>query len=120
VEGRSLAAYELDTVKSDLGRVVEVVNDDDIIAGIEESQRREGANVARTTIPITMLVKTIVPLSAIAIFKTSERSRQIIQCSTDIVLQELSDLPGDEDSPYRHCGQMRIIFGARIQLLVIV
>jgi hypothetical protein len=49
VEGRSLAADELDAVYDFLGRVVEVVDDDDLVVGFEEGESREGANVAGTT-----------------------------------------------------------------------
>jgi hypothetical protein len=46
VEGGALAADELDAVDGDLGGVVEVVNNDDIVVVLEERERRERANVA--------------------------------------------------------------------------
>jgi hypothetical protein len=48
VELGAAAADELDAVQSDLGRVVEVVDDDDVVAVLKENQRRERANVARS------------------------------------------------------------------------
>jgi hypothetical protein len=41
VEYRAFAADELDAIESDLGRVVETVNDDNVITGFEEGKRRE-------------------------------------------------------------------------------
>jgi hypothetical protein len=49
VELRSLAADELDAVEGDFGRVVEVVYNHDIVAVLQEGQRRERANVACAT-----------------------------------------------------------------------
>lgn len=49
VEDRSLSRDELDAVESNLGRVVEVIYDDDLIAMFEESERSEGPDVSRTT-----------------------------------------------------------------------
>jgi hypothetical protein len=43
------AAEELDAVERDLGRVVEAVDDDNVVAVLEESQGGEGADVARAT-----------------------------------------------------------------------
>ena len=51
VEGRSLAADELDAVYDFFGGVVEVVDDDDLVVGFEEGESRERANVAGTTEP---------------------------------------------------------------------
>ena len=48
VEDRAAAADQLDAVEGDLGRVVEAVDDDDIVAVLEEGEGREGPNVART------------------------------------------------------------------------
>lgn len=44
-----LAADELNAVDDLLRRVVEVIDDDDLIASLEESERCERANVAGTT-----------------------------------------------------------------------
>ena len=44
-----LAADQLDAVDDLFGRVVQVVRDDDLVAGLEEGQGREGANVAGAT-----------------------------------------------------------------------
>lgn len=55
MKGRALAANQLDTIESDFGRVVEVVDDDNVIASFKKGQRCERADVAGATIPITML-----------------------------------------------------------------
>lgn len=44
-----LAADQLDAVDNLFGRVVQVVSDDDLVAGLEKGEGREGANVAGTT-----------------------------------------------------------------------
>ena len=44
-----LAADELDAVEDLLGGVVEVVDDDDLVVGLEESERGERADVAGAT-----------------------------------------------------------------------
>lgn len=49
VELGPLAANELDTVEGDLGGVVEVIDNYDLVAILEEGKRGEGANVAGTT-----------------------------------------------------------------------
>jgi hypothetical protein len=49
VEGRPLAADELDAIDDLLGRVVEIVDDDDFVVCLEEGKRCEGANVASAT-----------------------------------------------------------------------
>jgi hypothetical protein len=49
VEGGSLAADELDAVDDFLRRVVEVVNDDDLVVCLKKCESCKGANVARTT-----------------------------------------------------------------------
>lgn len=49
VEFRTTAAKDLDAVKGDLGRVVEAVDDDHIVAVLEQSEGGEGADVARAT-----------------------------------------------------------------------
>lgn len=43
------AGQQLDPVNRNLGRVVEAVDNDDIVAGVEQGQSREGADVARAT-----------------------------------------------------------------------
>ena len=43
------ACQQLDPVNRHLGRVVEAVDNDDIVAGVEQGQSREGADVARAT-----------------------------------------------------------------------
>ena len=45
----SLAANQLDAVEDLLGGVVEVVDDDDLVVGLEESERGERADVAGAT-----------------------------------------------------------------------
>ena len=50
VKGRSLAADELDSVDDFGGRVVEVVDNNDLVVCFEEGEGREGANVAGTTV----------------------------------------------------------------------
>lgn len=49
VELGPLAANELDSVKGDLGGVVEVIDNYDLVAILEEGKRGEGADVAGTT-----------------------------------------------------------------------
>lgn len=49
-EFRTLARDELDAVKDDRRRIVEIVSDHDLVPGIKEGERREGANVARATV----------------------------------------------------------------------
>ncbi|GKT45248.1 uncharacterized protein ColSpa_05429 [Colletotrichum spaethianum] len=49
VEVGALAAQELDAVDGDLGRVVEAVDNDHIVAVLEQGEGGEGANVAGTT-----------------------------------------------------------------------
>lgn len=43
------AGQQLDPVNRNLGRVVEAVDNDDIVAGVEQGQSREGADVASAT-----------------------------------------------------------------------
>lgn len=43
------AGQQLDPVNGNLGRVVETVDNDDIVAGVEQGQSRERADVARAT-----------------------------------------------------------------------
>jgi hypothetical protein len=45
----SLAADQLNAVQDLLGGVVEVVDDDDLVVGLEESERGERADVAGAT-----------------------------------------------------------------------
>lgn len=49
MEGGALAADELNAVDGDLGRIVEVIDNNDIVAVLEESERRERTNVAGTS-----------------------------------------------------------------------
>jgi hypothetical protein len=49
VEIRSAARQQLDAVKGNLRGVVEAVDNDDIVAGVQQGQSREGADVARST-----------------------------------------------------------------------
>lgn len=44
-----LSADQLDAVQDLFGGVVEVVDDDDLVVGLEESERGEGADVAGAT-----------------------------------------------------------------------
>ena len=46
IEKGPLAAEELDAVEGHDGRIVEAVDDDDVVAVLEEGERREGADVA--------------------------------------------------------------------------
>jgi hypothetical protein len=50
VEVGTAAGQQLDAVEGDLGGVVEAVYNDDIVAGVQQGQSREGANVARSTV----------------------------------------------------------------------
>lgn len=49
VEVGTAAGQQLDAVEGDLGGVVEAVDNDDIVAGVQQSQSCEGADVARST-----------------------------------------------------------------------
>lgn len=49
VEGRTLAANKLDAVYGGLGRVEETIDNDDIVAVLEEGEGGEGPDVASTT-----------------------------------------------------------------------
>lgn len=49
VEGRALLGDALDTVQNDLGRVVETVDDDDLVAVLEQGHSSERADVAGAT-----------------------------------------------------------------------
>lgn len=49
IEGWLLAADQLDAVQNLLGRIVQVVNNDDLIIGLQQRKGRERANVARST-----------------------------------------------------------------------
>lgn len=46
VEERALAADQLDPIHAFLGRVVETVDNDDLVAGLQERESSERANVA--------------------------------------------------------------------------
>jgi hypothetical protein len=48
-EGGASAADELDAIERDHGRIVEVIDNDDVVAVLEQRKGSEGANVARTT-----------------------------------------------------------------------
>lgn len=50
VEGGPLAAQQLDAVQADLGRIVQAVDDDHIVAVLEECEGRERSNVACATV----------------------------------------------------------------------
>jgi hypothetical protein len=50
-----LAADELDTVQDLLGRVVKVVDDDDLVVGLEKGESSERADVAGATMKRLML-----------------------------------------------------------------
>lgn len=54
VEVWATAGDELDTVEGNLGGVVEVVDNDDVVAVLEKSEGRERANVARSAKSITL------------------------------------------------------------------
>lgn len=49
VEDGSLAADEFDAVERDLGRIVEVISDDDIVVVLEKSKRGERPDIASAT-----------------------------------------------------------------------
>lgn len=50
VEGRPLPADQFDAVEGDLGRIVEAVDNDDVVAILEEGQHGEGSDITRATI----------------------------------------------------------------------
>ena len=49
VEERAASAEELDAIEGDLGGIVETVDNDDIVAVLEEGEGGERANVAGAT-----------------------------------------------------------------------
>lgn len=49
VEGGALAREKFNAVDSNLGGVVETIDNDDIVAVLEKSESRKGADVASTT-----------------------------------------------------------------------
>jgi hypothetical protein len=65
VEVRAAAADELNAVESNLGRVVQVVDNNDVVAVLEEGKRRERANVARSA------VRRSLPVSESFVAKTT-------------------------------------------------
>lgn len=72
---RTFAANQLDTIKSDFGRVVEVVDDDNIVASFEKGQRRERTDVACATVPITTLADPL-DKSMLGLARMEQRSRR--------------------------------------------
>ena len=50
VEDRPPPAQQLNAVQADLGRIVQAVDDNNIIAVLEEREGREGPNVASATV----------------------------------------------------------------------
>ena len=54
IKGGALAAYQLDAVDGDLGRVVEVVDNYDIVAVLEEGEGRERANIASAAAQVSV------------------------------------------------------------------
>lgn len=49
VEVGAAATEQLDAVERNLGRVVETIDNDDIVTVLQQGQRRERADVARAT-----------------------------------------------------------------------
>ena len=49
VELRSLARDKLNSIDCFFGRIEQVVNNNDLVASLEEGKRREGPNVAATS-----------------------------------------------------------------------
>lgn len=49
VEGRTAAGQQLNAVEGNLGRVVEGVDNDNIVTVLKQGKRGEGANVASAT-----------------------------------------------------------------------
>lgn len=52
IEIRSLSTEQLDAVEDYFGRVVEAVDNNDVVAMFEECQRGEGTNVAGATVEL--------------------------------------------------------------------
>lgn len=81
VEVGSAASQQFDTVEGHFGRVVEAVDNDDIVAGIKQGQSREGANVARSTAnclsvekPHTVMIASLRML-CVALHRTTSRRK---------------------------------------------
>lgn len=87
VEGRSLAANELDAVDDFWGGVVEVVDNDNFVVGFEEGQGCERANVAGTTKPLS------ISIAHDAVLKLRVEGWR-------------GSLPGDENGSYNHCENL--------------
>lgn len=86
VEVGAAAADELDAVEGNLGGVVEVVDDDDVVAVLEQGQRGEGTNVAGSTGR-----------------SQSVQSVEWGQAGGWWMLLEM-DSPGDQNSAHSHCA----------------
>src|SRR5699024_3480513 len=80
VEVWAAAAEELDAVEGNLGRVVEVVDNDDIVAMLEEGEGGEGTNVAGATVAVSQRQST----------------RRI---------GDAGHIPGDENGADSHCAR---------------
>lgn len=59
IEGRPLSADELDAVHDLFRRIVQIINNDDLVIGLEKSESGEGANVARTTAKVSLSCTSI-------------------------------------------------------------
>ena len=59
VELGSLATDEFDAIDDFLGRVVKIVSDHNLIVGFEQGEGRKGAYVARPTVQVSALLRSI-------------------------------------------------------------
>lgn len=91
VEVGATAAEQLDAVEGNLGRVVQAVDDDDIVAVLEEGQRRERANVARST------------GHSLATGGGARRQPSKAAERRRAIWWRWWDVPSDEDSSHGHC-----------------
>jgi hypothetical protein len=80
VELGSLAADELDAVYGNLGRVVEVVHDDHLVAMLQQSQGGERADVARAAVIQTPVSRANQNMALVAPPSTLSRSWGMAGC----------------------------------------
>jgi hypothetical protein len=89
VEGGPLAADELDAIDHLGRRVVQVVDDDDLVVGLQKGERREGADVARATVGSQSMLITV---------------RCSVAWSCHGGVEEEGRSPGNEDRSDDHFG----------------
>jgi hypothetical protein len=92
VEDRPLAAQQLDAVQADLGRIVQAVDNNHIVAVLKKCEGREGSDIASATVVENIVSTTIfIPALNPAICGLFWRERRK-PC-----------LPSDENCSNGHC-----------------